>query len=99
MAAVTEKDDGAFAKLAEQYVAERKKFLAQLSLDDHKYFSFQLWQEGIARYTQIMAAKAAASYRPTAEFGALPHYELFAACAAKARNETIDELKSIETIE
>jgi hypothetical protein len=93
LAAVTEKDDIAFAKLAEQYVGERKKFLAQLSPDDHKYFSFQLWQEGIARYTQIMAAEAAASYRPTAEFAALPDYEPFADDAARARKETLDELK------
>jgi hypothetical protein len=96
LAAVTEKDGGAFAKLAEQYVAERKRFLAQLSPDDHKYFSFQLWQEGIARYTQITAAEAAASYRPTAEFAALPDYEPFAAYAARARKETLTELKQAD---
>src|SRR6267154_6251412 len=53
LAAVIEKNEAEFPKLAKQYTSERKKFLAQLSADDHKYFSFQLWQEGIARYTQI----------------------------------------------
>jgi hypothetical protein len=92
-AAVAEKDNNSFAKLADQYVAERKKFLAQLSPDDHRYISFQLWQEGIARYTQIIAAETAASYRPTPEFAALPDYEPFAAYAERARKETFNELK------
>jgi len=91
-AAVAENDDSEFA-MAKRYIAEREKFLAQLSRDDHKYFSFQLWQEGIARYTQIKAAEAAASYQPTAEYAALPDYESFAAYAARARQETLDELK------
>ena len=30
--------------------------------DDRKYFSFQLWQEGVARYIQIKSAEAAADY-------------------------------------
>ncbi|MGD0567196.1 MAG: hypothetical protein ABSA78_02225 [Candidatus Sulfotelmatobacter sp.] len=96
LAAVTEKDDRVFAELAGQYVVERKKFLAQLSPDDHKYFSFQLWQEGIARYTQIMSAEAAAAYRPTEEYTALLDYEPFAAYAARVRKETLDELQQAD---
>jgi hypothetical protein len=96
LSAVTEKDERAFAKLARQYAAQRKKFLAQLSPDDHKYFSFQLWQEGIARYTQIMAAEAARLYQPTAECAALADYESFAAYAARSRNEMLGELKRAE---
>jgi hypothetical protein len=96
LTAVLEKNDAEFAKLAKQYTAERKKFLAQLSSDDHKYFSFQLWQEGIARYTQIMAAEAAASYHPTEEYKALGDFESFATYAARARRETVDELKRVD---
>ena len=73
--------------------AERKKFLAQLSADDHKYFSFQLWQEGIARYTQIKVAEAAASYQPTEEYKALGDFESFVDYSARARQETLDELR------
>jgi hypothetical protein len=96
LATVREKDDKAFVKMAQHYCAERKKFLARLSPDDHKYFSFQLWQEGIARYTQIMAAEAAASYQPTEEYAALTDYESFAAYASRARKDTLDELKDAD---
>ena len=96
LVAVAEKNDSEFAKLATRYVAEREKFLAQLSPDDHKYFAFQLWQEGMARYTQIKAAEAAASYRPTEEYAALRDFESFAAYAARARRETLDELKHVD---
>jgi len=91
--ALNETDERAFRGLAKQYVEERKRFFAQLSAEDHKYFGFQLWQEGIARYTEIKAAETAAKYQPTAEFAALPDYESFASCASKMRAQTLDELK------
>ena len=81
LAAVSEADPVKFGKDAEEYVAMRRKFFAQLSADDHKYLSFQLWQEGMARYTQIMAAEAAAKYQPTAAFAGLEDYEPFSAYA------------------
>lgn len=85
-----------FKKASAEYVVQRKKVFAQLSPNDHKYLSFQLWQEGIARYTQIKAAEAAASYRPTAEYAALPDYERFAAYAKRARAETLEELRQAD---
>ncbi len=91
--ALSEPDGGKFAKLAEQYIGERKKFLGQLAPDDHKYLSFQLWQEGIARYTEIKAADAAAKFQPSAEYAALPDFESFGAYASRARSETLDELR------
>jgi hypothetical protein len=96
LAAVAEKDGREFAKLAKRYVAERRKFLAQLSPDDHKYLGFQLWQEGIARYTQIRAAETAASYQPSKEYAALPDFEPFADYAARARKDTLDELRQAD---
>lgn len=93
LSAVNESDKGKAEKLAQQYIQERKKFFAQLSPDDRKYFNFQLWQEGIARYTQIKSAEAAAQYQPTAEYTALADIESFSAYAAKARSETLNELK------
>ncbi len=94
--AVSEPDKDKAANLAKLYVQERRKFFAQLSSDDKKYFNFQLWQEGIARYTQIKAAEAAAQYQPTAEYAALFDFEPFTTYAAKARTETLDELKEAD---
>ena len=96
LAAVSEEDPKTFAKAATQYVAARKTFFAPLSGDDRKYLNFQLWQEGIARYTQIKAAETAVAYQPTAEYVALADFEPFAAYAANARSETLTELKRID---
>jgi hypothetical protein len=92
LATVTESDPALFAKRAEQYIEARKKFFAQLSADDHKYFAFELWKEGIARYTEIRSAEAAAQYQPSTEYAALADYESFAHYAARARQDTLEEL-------
>lgn len=94
--AVMEDDKEKAAGLADRYLHERKQFFARLSPDDHKYLGFQLWQEGIARYTEIKAAEAAAHYQPTEEYAALSDYEPFKVYATEARSETLSELKRID---
>jgi hypothetical protein len=96
LSAVNETDKEKFATLANQYIRERQKFFARLSSDDHKYLSFQLWQEGTARYTEIKAAEAAAQYQPTPEYAALSDFESFTTYAAKARTETLNELRQAD---
>ncbi len=92
LAALTEKEPKRFDALARGYVEARSRFLAGLSDDDHRYFSFQLWQEGIARYTEIRSAEEAARYEPTPAFARLADFEPFAAVAARARSQTLAEL-------
>jgi len=96
LSAVNETDKKKFATLAKQYILERREFFAQLSSDDHKYLSFQLWQEGIARYTEIKVAEAAAQYQPIAEYAALSDFESFTTYAARARTETLNELRQAD---
>jgi hypothetical protein len=96
LAALAEPNRAKARRLAKGYAAERKRVFAQLTPDDHKYIAFQLWQEGIARYTQIKVAEAAAGYKPTDAFRDLPDYEPFATHAAKARTETLAELKEAD---
>jgi len=96
LAALYAPDRKTFQPLAAEYVAARTKFLAQLAPDDRKYLSFQLWKEGIARYTQVKCAEAAANYRASSEFAALPDYESFAAYATHASSDTWDELKKVD---
>jgi hypothetical protein len=93
---LAEKDDARFEKLAREYFDQRRNVFAMLSPDDRKYFSFQLWQEGIARYTEVKSAEAGASYTPTAKFAALPDYEPFPNYAARAKQKTLDELKQAD---
>jgi hypothetical protein len=94
--AVNEKDSARFAELANRYVETRKQFFAGLSPDDRKYLSFQLWQEGIARYTEIKCAEAAATYQPTAAFTALADFESFSAYASRVRQATLTELRQAD---
>ena len=46
-----------------------------LNEKDYRYFSFQIWQEGISRYTELFAAKVLSEvYEPTYAFMELPDY-------------------------
>jgi hypothetical protein len=61
------------------YLEARRKFQDMLAPDDYRYISFQLWKEGIARYTEYQIARlAAAQYKPTRNFVALKDYLSFA---------------------
>jgi len=66
-------------KKVRDYLEVRRKFQSMISTDDYKYFSFQFWKEGIARYTEYQVARvAAAKYRPSKEFVTLKDYRSFA---------------------
>ena len=94
--ALSEADRKQFARNAADYKLARRSFFDQLSSDDHKYLAFQLWQEGIARYTEIRSADDAAAYVPTEEYAALPDFESFGEYSKKLRDETIDELRNAD---
>lgn len=94
--ALNETDEAKLRKSADAYVARRKQFFALLSADEHKYFAFQLWQEGIARYTEVKSAEAAGQYQPSMQFAALPDFQPFAVRASQARAETLSELKQTD---
>jgi hypothetical protein len=89
-------DGSEFRLASKKYLAMRSAFFGRLSPDDHKYLSFQLWQEGIARYAQIAAAEAAAGYHPTEAFQHLPDYEPFSGSPSKLRPSTLQELHAID---
>jgi len=57
------------------YRRARTALRDQLADEDYRYLCFQLWQEGIARYTEYAVASAAArDHRPLPEFAALPDF-------------------------
>ena len=49
------------------YKIERNKFKHLLKPVDYRYFSFQVWQEGIARYTEYKFLEMMDNYQPSAE--------------------------------
>ncbi|HKH93241.1 MAG TPA: hypothetical protein VKA54_15655 [Gemmatimonadaceae bacterium] len=60
----------------------RSALRAALPADDDRYLAFQMWQEGVARYTELHVARFAASrYTPSVAFRALPDFMPFSAAA------------------
>lgn len=79
------------------YLAARKEFAASLDPADHRYASFQLWQEGIARYTQYkMAELAGRRLKPSKAFRRLPDYVPFDQEAERLLASTIKELCELD---
>ena len=71
-AALRAQREKGFAGKLSSYLTARKRFQEMLAPDDYKYFSFQLWKEGVARYTEErISSEAAWRYRPSKEFTAL----------------------------
>lgn len=78
------------------YLAERKKLEAMLKPDDYKYFSFQVWQEGVARYTEYKIAELAArKYTPSKQFSTLKDYKPFKTVADEIMKNILKELRTL----
>jgi len=62
----------------------RAALSAALSPDDDRYLAFQMWQEGAARYTELLAAHfAARHFTPSGAFRTLPDFISFDTAAAR----------------
>ena len=82
------------------YLSERKRLRDLLAADDYKYLSFQLWKEGIARYTEYrVASEAAARYKPSKEFAALSDFTPFAEDAARSLSVVMSDLEKMSLAE
>lgn len=76
-----------------EYLEARQKFQLLIAPDDYKYLSFEIWKEGIARYTEYRIARLAATmYRPSREYRALTDYRSFADVARTTYEEIFKEL-------
>ena len=62
----------------------RAALRATLTPDDDRYLSFQMWQEGVARYTELLAARfAARRFTPSGSFRTLPDFISFDSAASR----------------
>jgi hypothetical protein len=78
------------------YLEARKKFRSLLKADEYKYFAFQVWNEGIARYTEYHLAELAASgYEPSKAFQELNDYQPYKEVARVIRSGMEKELGSV----
>jgi hypothetical protein len=95
--AIETKPQAAFNSKLSEYLAAREKLRQSLSADDYKYLSFQLWKEGIARYTEDRVARwAATRYQPTPEFRKLPDFITFSTAADQVRAGIVRELSTLK---
>lgn len=68
-----------------------------LTASDYRYFEFQLWQEGVARFIEYAVARAAAkAWEPTADFRSLPDYEPYGEAAEGALSDLRLELEQLD---
>jgi hypothetical protein len=85
-----------FAGKLADYLKARGALKNLLSADDYKYLSFQLWKEGIARYTEDRIAHwAAEKYEPSREFQDLHDFTTFVSAAQQVRNGITSELATL----
>lgn len=59
--AVRSRGTAGFAAALRDVKTTWRAFREALSKDDYAYFRFQAWQEGVARYTELMAAEHASA--------------------------------------
>jgi hypothetical protein len=78
-------------------IGARDALRRRLTAADYRYFEFQLWQEGVARFIEYAAARAAAELRPpSAEFRNLPDYEPYGEAADSIRRSVRRELEQLD---
>lgn len=95
--AIKSKDSADFSANLSAYMTARMQLKEMLNADDYKYFSFQLWKEGIARYTEYHVAKLAATdYKPTKAFASLKDFTSYQTVADQVMNRTLHELSTLE---
>lgn len=86
----------AFAGAYDSCDAARRSFWSHVSGDDARYMAFQLWKEGVARYTEYDVARTAATrYPPSVSYRGLADYTSFAVEAENALGRILDELSRL----
>jgi len=76
-------------------VRARRALHDALPADDDRYLAFEMWQEGVARYTELTVAKwAAQRYTPSEAFRALPDYTSYADAARELERALRGELRN-----
>jgi hypothetical protein len=91
--ALAQTDQPALASKSAAFRRAMAAFRQSAPAEAAKYFDFQLWQEGVARYTEIALGELAAkAYTPSAEFSALPDFKSYANVAAEIRRGVLNDL-------
>jgi hypothetical protein len=94
--ALAQADRPALDRKVAVFVRAKRAFRESVPSEAERYFAFQLWQEGVARYTEVALGELAArGYTPSADFSALPDFAGYGAVATAARTRILDDLGSL----
>jgi hypothetical protein len=83
-----------FENSLDTYLDERRGFQDLLAPEDYRYFSFQVWQEGIARYTEYKFLEMLDSHQPAREVLDLPDFIPYAEYKGSFYQTQLEQLKS-----
>lgn len=79
------------------FLSARARLQDALPEADYRYLSFQLWQEGVARYTEYRVVEAAAAvHEPLSSFRALDDFVPYSAAADSLRRALAEELAVLD---
>jgi hypothetical protein len=95
-AALRARGEPSFPGALVAYRTTAARFDYLISADDRKYFAFQCWQEGIARYTEYRVAQlASAGYEPSPAFKKLKDYAPYADIARAIMSAIEKQMNSV----
>jgi hypothetical protein len=85
------------ARALKDVIVARDSLRSRLTAADYRYFEFQLWQEGVARFIEYSAARSAAKAgEPSADFRSLPDYEPYSRAAERTPHSLRRELEELD---
>jgi hypothetical protein len=93
--ALAQTDPADLKKKVIAYRRAARAFRESVPAEAERYFAFQLWQEGVARYTEVILGELAAkSGAPSPEFSALSDFVGYGTVAAQIRMKILSDLGS-----
>ena len=96
LTALAQTDRPSLLKKTAEFNSANKEFRSSVPAEAEKYFAFQLWQEGVARYPEVMLAELAAkNYTPSPEFAALPDFASFGSVGMAIRTKIMSDLGTL----
>lgn len=86
-----------FKKKTSEYIKSKKEFKKIVTEKDSKYFEFQLWQEGLARYSEyeILSYLIKKDYQFSDDFKSLTDYESLEDNKQKRFKRLIEEIEKV----
>lgn len=94
--ALAQIDEPALMKKVAVFRRAQHEFRESVPAEAAKYLDFQLWQEGVARYTEVVLGELAKkSYMPLPEFSALPDFTPYGTVAGAVRTNIMNDLGSL----